>query len=394
MLFEFGRLAAETLSEPGPARVAAAFRRSFYLENRRGGLVCIGGPEIGRGPLNALGGTEAAIPILPRAPPPESARAGTAGGGRTAPRSGEPAAPEARRPWTAARFPPLPRRTADGDGGDADWRRVVRPGDRAAISPDGIVFAGGLRLAFSGAALWEPPPPPPVPCPDVLGEALAALRRWAGAARIGSDRGIVLPAVLGCGFGSRTGTGAGASAAAGSGAAVGGDRREPGREAPDAVAARHLRRGMRAMAGWLAAGWGRGRPPAEDPPREAAALFGLGPGLTPAGDDFIGGALLALHALGRPRLAGRMGSWVLAETPRRTGIVSRAHLGAAARGMGAEPIHRALGALLTPAAPGLDTALEDAAAIGHGSGLDTLAGAATVLDLAARAGFRPPSPPP
>ena len=133
----------------------------------------------------------------------------------------------------------------------------------------------------------------------------------------------------------------------------------------------------------------RGRSPAaaaipEAPPREAEALLGLGPGLTPAGDDFIGGAVLALHVLGRTGLARRLGEWALAESRERTGIISRAHLHAAARGMGAEPVHRALHCLLVPGAPGLDATLADTAAIGHSSGHDTLAGAVCVLDVAAR----------
>lgn len=412
-LVELGRVAAEVLNEPGPARIAASFRRSFYLENCRGGLVCIGGSEIGRGPLNALTGAEAAVPApppRPLSPGPACSGAGGAGGGTALcegvsdppPRVPDrgchgPAPPtgDAVRPATAARFPPSPGRGASGYGGhgeqEADWWPVVRPGDRAAISPEGIVFAGGWLLTFRGAALREPaPPPPPVSCPSVLREALAALRRWADA-RNGSDRGFVLPAVLGFGFG--TGAGAGIGSGAAGGTAVGGDERASGRASPEAVvAARHLRRGGRAMADWLAAGWGGPRPPSEAPPREAAALIGLGPGLTPAGDDFIGGALLALHALGRTRLAERLGSWVLAESPGRTGVVSHAHLRAAARGMGAEPIHRALHSLLTPSAPGLDPALDDAAAIGHGSGLDTLAGVAAVLDLAARRFPSAPSP--
>src|SRR5437016_4248520 len=32
---------------------------------------------------------------------------------------------------------------------------------------------------------------------------------------------------------------------------------------------------------------------------EAQALIGLGPGLTPSGDDYLGGVLIALHQLGR-----------------------------------------------------------------------------------------------
>ena len=408
-LAELGQVAAEVLNEPGPARVVASFRRSFYLENCRGGLVCIGGPEIGRGPLNALTGAEAAVPA-PRPLPPQPACAGAGGtGGRTALREGgagnpprapdrgrcgpAPPARDAGQSATAARFPPSPGRGASGYGGpgeqEADWRPAVRPGDRAAISPEGIVFAGGWLVTFRGAALREPArAPPPVSGPSVLREALAALRRWADA-RNGPDRGFALPAALGFGFGSGAGIGSGA----GGGTAFGGGEPASGRGSPEAVvAARHLRRGMRAVADWIAAGWDRPRPPPATPPQEAAALIGLGPGLTPAGDDFIGGVLLALHALRRTRLAERLGSWVLAESPGRTGAVSRAHLRAAARGMGAEPIHRALHSLLPPSAAGLDPALDDAAAIGHGSGLDTLAGVAAVLDLAARRFPSAPSP--
>ena len=303
---EIGPLAAEALAEPGPGRIVAAFRRSFYLDSGHGRLACVGLPEIGRGPLNAL-------------------VVGTAGAAAA----------------------------------HANGRPAVRPGDRVTVSTEGIAFPGGFRLTIAGAANWTPRSPPPTPGPDVLREGLAAFRRWVEAQH-GRDHGPILPAVLGLHVS------------------------ETGAKEPSLIAARRLRRGARAMGDWLAAS--RPQAPASPPPPAAAALFGLGPGLTPAGDDFVGGMLIALHALGRAdgaELAGRLGRWALAESCERTGAISRAHLRAAARGMGAEPVHRVLHCLLTPGAPGLDAAVAAAAAVGHSSGLDALAGAATVLRAAA-----------
>src|SRR5690606_7063751 len=63
--------------------------------------------------------------------------------------------------------------------------------------------------------------------------------------------------------------------------------------------------GIAALAEWLA--WGAG--PA--PPSAVCELIGLGPGLTPSGDDLLGGVLIALHALGRPDATERLSAWAL-----------------------------------------------------------------------------------
>src|SRR5262249_42586767 len=73
---------------------------------------------------------------------------------------------------------------------------------------------------------------------------------------------------------------------------------------------------------------GRGTPP--------VGLLGLGPGLTPSGDDVLCGVLVALHALGEPRAAGKLGDAIAAETRRATTPLSGAFLAAAAQGMGSE----------------------------------------------------------
>ncbi len=134
---------------------------------------------------------------------------------------------------------------------------------------------------------------------------------------------------------------------------------------------------------WIAGGAGA---PA---PRAANALIGLGQGLTPAGDDFIGGALIALRASGRAAQADRIAAWALALAQQGTGRISRAHLACAAAGEGHEALH-ALLRVLHKGAPAIDRALDALAHVGHSSGMD--AGAGALLALAASRSGRHPKP--
>jgi hypothetical protein len=111
------------------------------------------------------------------------------------------------------------------------------------------------------------------------------------------------------------------------------------------------------------------------PPPELAQLIGLGPGLTPAGDDALGGGAIALREMGRTRQADALAGWLEAAAPSATGEIAWAHLRAAARGEGSEALHAALTALAQGTMP--DLARIDA--IGHSSGWDALAGAVAVL---------------
>ena len=115
----------------------------------------------------------------------------------------------------------------------------------------------------------------------------------------------------------------------------------------------------------------------ETPPPDALrSLIGLGPGLTPSGDDFLGGALIALHALGRSDMARRLGDWLLPRCAGATHPISAAHVAAAAEGEGGEALHACLLALACDRDP--DAALDAIASVGHTSGWDALAGATTV----------------
>jgi hypothetical protein len=112
---------------------------------------------------------------------------------------------------------------------------------------------------------------------------------------------------------------------------------------------------------------------------DAQALIGLGPGLTPSGDDYLGGVLIALHQLDREKQARGLWRWL---EPRlaRTSAISGAHLAAAAAGEGHEVLHACLQALFSAHAdwPQLLTQLDN---VGHCSGWDSLAGLVAVAKL-------------
>ncbi|MEW6670332.1 MAG: DUF2877 domain-containing protein [Thermodesulfobacteriota bacterium] len=112
---------------------------------------------------------------------------------------------------------------------------------------------------------------------------------------------------------------------------------------------------------------------------EIRTLIGLGPGLTPAGDDFLGGILITLSSLGRGDLAKKMAGGVLSMARLRTGKISFAHLFCAAGGQGHEILHHAIAALSVKRKTGLKVILRELDAVGHTSGWDALAGVALVL---------------
>jgi len=101
----------------------------------------------------------------------------------------------------------------------------------------------------------------------------------------------------------------------------------------------------------------------------AEGLIGLGPGLTPSGDDYLGGVLVALHAARRAVHAESLWRWLEPLLAGRTSELSRAHLAAAAAGEAHEALHE----VLNGAPP------ERLDGVGHCSGWDALAGAMAVL---------------
>jgi hypothetical protein len=124
-----------------------------------------------------------------------------------------------------------------------------------------------------------------------------------------------------------------------------------------------IRKPAQAFLAWIA---GTGKPD--------NSLIGLGPGLTPAGDDFVGGAMIALRAFGHADLADRIAAWALPLARTNTNRISRVHLECAAQGEGHEALHAYLGSFEKKH-------MEALGRIGHSSGLDAAAGALLALEL-------------
>ena len=137
--------------------------------------------------------------------------------------------------------------------------------------------------------------------------------------------------------------------------------------------------------------------------RAVQGLLGLGPGLTPSGDDLLGGLMVALivalvrntvNGEGRPRPSGRA-DWgsivaILAESvsmhsASKTNRISAALLEQSARGIGSEYQHRLLQCLLEQRGHRDSvTAALNLTRAGHSSGWDTLTGLLLGVRLASR----------
>ena len=109
---------------------------------------------------------------------------------------------------------------------------------------------------------------------------------------------------------------------------------------------------------------------------DAAMLIGLGPGFTRAGDNYLGGVLVALRAFERAPQAQALWRWL---EPRlaRTSPISAAHLAAAAAGEAHASVHECLQAIC--GRPADWTRLLDGLSA---AGWDSLAGVVAVLNLA------------
>jgi uncharacterized protein DUF2877 len=111
-------------------------------------------------------------------------------------------------------------------------------------------------------------------------------------------------------------------------------------------------------------------------PDAVHGLIGLGPGLTPAGDDCLVGALALLDALGECNAYAALARTLADVPPTLTSPLSHCFLRAAAARHVGESLHRAVSSIITGNAGAAVAALRT---IGHSSGWDMLAGIATAL---------------
>jgi len=163
---------------------------------------------------------------------------------------------------------------------DLDWQaRGLRPGQVAHYRDEVLRIDGIGAFSLADAVPWRPTPPPAVWDRAILDAGLAALATASRNLACADGFASLIPTLA----------------------------LDDPATAPDGCAPllRLAWPGIAALADWLAAG-GEGMPG-----DAAATLLGLGPGLTPSGDDFIGGAMIALHALERRALASRLAGWAL-----------------------------------------------------------------------------------
>lgn len=113
----------------------------------------------------------------------------------------------------------------------------------------------------------------------------------------------------------------------------------------------------------------------------SSRLAGLGVGLTPAGDDFIVGCILALWVSLPEEEACELGRILAEEAAASTNSLSAAWLWASARGEAAEHWHHLLGALALGNAEKLREAVRGILPTGHTSGADSLGGFVATLRL-------------
>jgi hypothetical protein len=218
-----------------------------------------------------------------------------------------------------------------------DWRASgLRVGAAYGLAGDLLHVGGSFVFTTAAAETWTPAPCPAGWRPDALYGSLDDLGRriaW----RV-PDQGLA-PLVFG---------------------------------GPDSPVGRAARTPVSDMRAWLA------EAAQSDPTPWVRALTGLGPGLTPSGDDFLCGAMIVLHILGhRPALFDLAAAVRACATS--TNRISRAHSAAAAAGQGSAAIHELLDDLLRGERSDLDGRLDAIDRIGHCSGWDALAGLVTAL---------------
>jgi len=236
----------------------------------------------------------------------------------------------------------------------ADWSRSgLAPGRAVAMDGDVLRVGPSFEFEWRSAPVWNPPRLPAHLHPDALARGLRTLADIAAAGR-GGGLAPLIPVIAGA--------------------------RAPNGSDGDDPLRRRMLAGVRGIEGWLRSALcaAPGECPAPGP--AAAGLIGLGPGLTPSGDDFLGGVLIALHAFGRVRAAACLAGWVLPRARSGTGAISLAHLACACEGEGIAPLHETLDALARGRPDALAAAVERLSGIGHSSGWDALAGLACAVN--------------
>lgn len=221
-----------------------------------------------------------------------------------------------------------------------DWRASgLVAGAPAHVGRGSLTIAGRFEFALEPAVEWSPARPADGWSREALAAGLAALRRTAqGYDLSGGLARLVMP------------------------------------DAPSGdILIERGRAGAAALRNWIAGDC------TNELSTKVHDLIGLGPGLTPSGDDLVGGAMIALRALGRADDATALARWALPIARAATGKISLALLSCAAEGEGAEALHRTIAPIMAGDGDAIAAGIAALDAIGHSSGWDALAGAVAVM---------------
>jgi len=125
----------------------------------------------------------------------------------------------------------------------------------------------------------------------------------------------------------------------------------------------------------------------------AQQLAGLGVGLTPAGDDFIMGAILAVWILHPPEVASVLAKEVTNATTALTTSLSAAWLRSAGRGKAGILWHKLFDALISGDEIEIQKTMDNILAVGETSGADAMAGfISTMICWVEKVGAKNPHP--
>ncbi len=220
--------------------------------------------------------------------------------------------------------------------GTPSWPAITAVEAIARLTP-GMISVGGCRIDLRAAALWRTPPVPARAAPDAIERALLTA---AWAARTGRSSGLKALAGLGL-------------------------RSLPAPALDTALlrgAAPHLEALVRAL---MAADAGAVREPAQ-------RLAGLGPGVTPSGDDVLLGAITGLRYA---RTGSALRFAIVDAAQPRTTWASAQLLQYAFAGEATVPLLEVAGALVRAVdIPALDPLLARLFSVGETSGADALVG--------------------
>jgi Protein of unknown function (DUF2877) len=226
----------------------------------------------------------------------------------------------------------------------------LRPGQPAVVSSRQIVLGDAVGFTLERCDLWRPPAWPIAPTPDELADLSAAVG-WRTAIEAPEEG---LAQLVFC-----------------------------SREQKDPTALwRVARTRIARFEAWLSHARADGDVDATD---LLAGLVGLGPGLTPSGDDFLLGALALLDALAERKAHAALSDAVARLSPASTSPLSLCFLRAGASGHVGEHLHGIVSAVVSGH---IEAAIALAPRIGHSSGWDMLAGVASALRVVATAGER------